>query len=504
MGFPENRGTYWRGRFKISKGKYGRVLDENGIRFRTKREAKQAADAEEAKVRGRTWKDPEAGQIAFGEYASGWYAGQDRAASAMQNYRRHLEENLIPEFEDHPLASIQRTDVDAWKKKEKALYAISSVMTWRGTLHLVLEDEVDDELISANPATKRRGRGKRASRSRDRGPEKVVTDPLGILLCPERASLFSGRDDEFVAVVTKGCTGMRWGEIVGLETEFIRRAAVRVEWQRYELDSGGRESERCPPEDDSYRTIDAPQWLTCLWTGHVARTQPKPCACHANTYMFRGQGVSRTGEIGAKVVDVARRAGVSTGTVSNVLNRPEFVAEATKARVREAVKALGFTRGGGAVDRAAHWRRNGFATWLFTPATSGWYPKKAPQDARPVPLLADPWPGVPVRGRGSQARADACWVPVAKGLTPHGLRHTHKTRMEGFRTPPKLIDERMGHIDGSVQARYSHITREMREQLKVHLTVEWEASLDSRLSMCGSSPVSVLDDLLRDRLRVRQ
>lgn len=93
-----------------------------------------------------------------------------------------------------------------------------------------------------------------------------------------------------------------------------------------------------------------------------------------------------------------------------------------------------------------------------------------------MPVLADPWPGVPTRGRGAHARADACWVPVAKGLTPHGLRHTHKTRMEEFRTPPKLMDERMGHIDGSVQARYSHITRQLREDLMAHLTSEWEAA----------------------------
>ncbi|MGX9887428.1 LacI family DNA-binding transcriptional regulator [Streptomyces sp. NPDC002276] len=503
MGFAEDRGTYWRGRFKISTGKYGTVADENGdvIRFRTKRAAKQAADAEEAKVRAGGWKDPAAGQVTFGEYASRWYAGQDLAASTMQNYRRHIEEHLLPEFEERALASIQRVDVDAWEKREKALYAASSVKTWRGTLHLLLEDAVDDELISSNPATKRRGRGKRAGRSRDRGPEKVVTDPLGILLCAERASLPSGRDDEFVAVVTKGYTGMRCSEIVGLETEFIRPQAVRVEWQLYELDSG--EFERCPPKADSYRTVDAPVWLARLWTGHIARTKPKPCTCHGKTYVFCGQGVSRTGETGAKIVDVARRAGVSTGTVSNVLNRPDVVGEVTRARVREAIEALGFTRGGGAVDQAAHWRRNGFATWLFTPAASGWYPKKAPQEARPVPLLAEPLPGVPARGRGAQARADACWVPIAKGLTPHGLRYTHKTRMEGFRTPPKLMDERLGHIDGSVQARYTHITREMRRELMEALTAEWEAALDARLTMSHTSPVAALNDLLQKHRRTR-
>jgi transposase len=64
-----------------------------------------------------------------------------------------------------------------------------------------------------------------------------------------------------------------------------------------------------------------------------------------------------------------------------------------------------------AVDQAAHWRRNEFATRLFTPAASGWYPKKTPQESRPVPVLADPWPGVPVRGRGAQGRAEACWSP---------------------------------------------------------------------------------------------
>ncbi len=257
MGFAEKRGNYWRGRYKVSEGKYGTVVDPTGavLKFATKREAKQAADEEEAKVRRGTWRDPAAGQETFGEYASRWYDAQDLAASTMQNYRRHIEEHLLPEFEDKALAGILRTDVDTWEKREKAVYAASSVKTWRSTLHLILEDAVDEGLIASNPAAKRRGRGKRAGRSRDRGPEKVITDPLGLLLIAERASLLSGRDDEFVAVILKGYTGMRWGEIVGLETEFARPGAVRVEHQLYELDSG--ELIRCPPKDDSYRTIDA-------------------------------------------------------------------------------------------------------------------------------------------------------------------------------------------------------------------------------------------------------
>ncbi|HEX4660679.1 MAG TPA: LacI family DNA-binding transcriptional regulator [Streptosporangiaceae bacterium] len=46
----------------------------------------------------------------------------------------------------------------------------------------------------------------------------------------------------------------------------------------------------------------------------------------------------------ASVIDVARHAGVSLGTVSNVLNRPERVAAATRERVLRAIDDLGFVR----------------------------------------------------------------------------------------------------------------------------------------------------------------
>lgn len=44
----------------------------------------------------------------------------------------------------------------------------------------------------------------------------------------------------------------------------------------------------------------------------------------------------------ASIADVARRAGVSIGTVSNVLNRPAAVTPATRARVEDAIKELSF------------------------------------------------------------------------------------------------------------------------------------------------------------------
>jgi LacI family transcriptional regulator len=52
----------------------------------------------------------------------------------------------------------------------------------------------------------------------------------------------------------------------------------------------------------------------------------------------------RRGEMSPSVKEVAKLAGVSLGTVSNVLNRPELVAERTRRRVLDAITELGFVR----------------------------------------------------------------------------------------------------------------------------------------------------------------
>ena len=53
---------------------------------------------------------------------------------------------------------------------------------------------------------------------------------------------------------------------------------------------------------------------------------------------------NEVGVMTVSVRDVAREAGVSVGTVSNVLNNPEKVARTTVERVRAAINALGFVR----------------------------------------------------------------------------------------------------------------------------------------------------------------
>ncbi len=61
----------------------------------------------------------------------------------------------------------------------------------------------------------------------------------------------------------------------------------------------------------------------------------------------------------SSIREVAARAGVSLGTVSNVLNHPEVVAETTRLRVLAAIKELGFVRNG-----SAHQLRTGGSQYI--------------------------------------------------------------------------------------------------------------------------------------------
>jgi hypothetical protein len=69
--------------------------------------------------------------------------------------------------------------------------------------------------------------------------------------------------------------------------------------------------------------------------------------------------------------------------------------------------------------------------------------------------------------------------------------------VEEMGVPPKLMDDRMGHEDGSVQSRYTHITALMRQRLMDGLTELWNAALDARRAMSPGSPVATLDRLLK-------
>ena len=265
-------------------------------------------------------------------------------------------------------------------------------------------------------------------------------------------------------IVTIGYTGLRWGEAIGLEHDYLHPGQIHVEWQLRELN--GR-FHRLPPKDDSYRSpawepclpADLPPFLTGLLTRQIQEHPHPPCGCAAQ---HGGSG-----------------------------------------------KYLFLGPDGG------HYRRSNYGRRVFRPACDGRHEAAADRPGRLVIADTTTWPGIPIaawppagpssdyappRGRGIQVIPDgtslACWLPIKPGLTVHGLRHSHKTWMAEDGIPEILAEQRLGHQVPGMRGLYAHTSDRMRDDLKQALQARWEDSLSDRAAIAPRSPVPLLDELL--------
>jgi hypothetical protein len=268
-----------------------------------------------------------------------------------------------------------------------------------------------------------------------------------------------------------------------------------VEWQLAEV--GGKLIKAIPKYGSRGDVVIAP-YLCDILADFQQSTIPAACPCHGCTYLFRGLKPPRGApKSGVTIRDVAEAAGVSVGTVSNVMTRPETVPAKTRAEVERAVKALGWVPGSAPFEPAWHWRRSSFEEQV-TMAASGRFPDRVRRRGlagQAVPLTGD-WPGTRVTGRNAARKAEWCWVPVAVGLTPHGLRHSYRTWMEENRVHSVLAEAQMRHELTGVDV-YRHVTGDMREELRGLAAEAWAESLGRRLEMGARSPVPFVDRLLR-------
>ncbi|PRX90703.1 LacI family DNA-binding transcriptional regulator [Allonocardiopsis opalescens] len=503
--YVEKRGAKYRVRARGDDGK----LIPLGSGYDTAEDAEQAGWEAIIAMGRKEWVDPRKGDTTLHEWAEAWLPAQDVRRSTLDQYGYLIRTFILPFFGSRSLTSLAEADneINAWEKQVATKYAASTAAAARARLATMLGDAAKRRLIARNPAERQRGRGRKGDNRLEDAKEEAWTDPLGALLIAERAALLTGRDDEFVMLITDAYTGMRFGELIGLERQYVRLSQIRVEWQLYQLNSGA--IIRTPPKDGSRRSLDIPPFLSDLLS-RQRQANPGPatqsreiCACvkdmepgefghPVDVHLFRGPAVSRPRLGAVPMSEVARIAGVSATTVSNVFNRPDIVKPETVARIRQIMKEVGFTGQQTQQTHSPHWRRDGFRTWVMTPATEGRYPAKGKHPAHPVPVMD----GVPVRGRGASKRATESWLPITPGLTVHGLRHSHKTWMQEDEIHQILQHDRLGHEMDGIGATYTHVTPAMRRKLLDALTRRWEDALRRRAQLWPRSRVVMLDGLL--------
>jgi integrase len=506
MAYAERRGKGprpWRVKYKIPGGE----ASQSG--FETKRAALGWGRDQEAKVRGATWTDPTAGAITVSEWIDRWKAIQDVGVSTADNRDYLVRRFIRPYWGARQLNSLAGEEITLWENGLPATAGVSrrTAQDARSLLHTILGDAASARppLIPFNPAVRPRNRGRRTDRRLDRSPQRIWATSLEALLIAERAALLTGRDDEFVLLVTIAYTGMRWGETIGLERNLLLPTLINVEWQLREI---GGHFHRLPPKDDSYRStswapllpVDIPSFLAALLIAQAEKNSRRRCAC-AREHGGVGQYVFYSPDGGHfRRSNFARRVfrPACDGRYEPVHGRPGHLV----------------------VVDATTWPGSPVASWPptvpekpFTPPSGRGVPHlvstnstgHCPSCEHAVKLRLD---GKTVThkvnsehcpGSGLQPSDDAplaCWVPIKGGLTPHGLRHSHKTWMAEDVTPEILAEQRLGHDVPGMRGLYAHASQRMREDLTAALQVRWEDSLRERADMHPHSPVPLLDNLL--------
>jgi integrase len=322
-------------------------------------------------------------------------------------------------------------------------YSVEYIRGARRRLHTILADAVTAGYLTVNPATRQRGRGRKASQDRAHATaEKIWAAENEAVLLAERCGLLAG-EAEFTRILLMAFTGLRWGETVGLQASYIRGSGrrrnhcyIRVEWQMIELNG---KFYLAPPKEGSRRDVDIPRWLFDLL--QRLTTRARRCRCP--------RGDNGTSACGS----------------------------------REPFVFLG--------PEAGHARRSNFAFRVFRAAADGVYPAEKRRrgyhtDPWRVHCSREPFPGIPVPTGGihrakAEQLAECCWAPLVPGLTPHGLRHGHQTAMRRDRVPRVLRRDRLGHgPSGDIADHYTHIDDEMIEDMLAGQTRRWHAAIAAR------------------------
>ena len=466
MAYAEKRGkgpAPWRVKYRLPSG-----VETSESGFETKAAALTWGRDQEARIREGRWTDPDAGKLTVGEWIDRWLAIQDVGISTVDHRDYLIRRFIRPAWGETPLHSLSTEEITQWENGLPAWTRVSprTARAARTLLGTILGDAATTRppLIPYNPALRPRNRGRRTGRRLQLSPQRAWATPLETLLLAERAALLTGRDEDFTMILTIGYTGLRWGEAIGLEPDYLRPGEIHVEWQLRELN--GR-FHRLPPKDDSYRSpawepclpVDLPPFLTGLLTRQLQDDPHLPCGCAAQ----------------------------HGGSGQYVFLGPD----------------------------GGHYRRSNYARRVFRPACDGRHEASSGQPGKLVIADATIWPGVPVagwppaepsagyaspRGRGIQVIPDgtplACWLPIKPGLTVHGLRHGHKTGMAEDGIPEILAEQRLGHQVPGMRGLYAHASDRMRDDLKHALQARWEDSLRDRAAMTPRSPVPLLDGLL--------
>ncbi|MDJ0952614.1 MAG: site-specific integrase, partial [Acidimicrobiia bacterium] len=226
--------------------------------FATKNRAQRWLTDQQSKIDQAAWVNPDLGRIAWADYSDQLLAGRTHVAVRTVETERLCHERAAELIGDVQLI---RLTPDLLRKVTTQLagrYAPETVARTMRWVRLTLNQAVRDRRIAASPAD-----GVRLPRPHP--TEMRLLDPT------EVAALASSLPDRYSSLaITAAYTGMRWGELAGLQMGDLDLLRRRLTIRRTLVEATGQPPQLGPPKSKaSERSIALPRVVVETLTHHL-------------------------------------------------------------------------------------------------------------------------------------------------------------------------------------------------------------------------------------------
>ena len=267
MAWVEQRGDGFRVRYRLPDGT---LHTENG--FPTQQAADNRAADIESDQRRERFVDPRLAQTTIDEWIRMWTDAHHVSQGTWDKYDSHIRTHILPRWSGTALGDIQRILVKGWANKTlRPKLASKTVQDIMVLFSMILGEAVDEGLIGANPCRKLRLHF-------DSSPERPHASGDDVDAIAGRMAADYG-----LLTITAAYTGMRWGELAGLQwirTHLDHDPRIDIDPELGALHEIRGRLELGPPKTPaSARPVHLPRFLVDLLTDHRDRNHvPGSCS----------------------------------------------------------------------------------------------------------------------------------------------------------------------------------------------------------------------------------
>ncbi|MGK5684774.1 tyrosine-type recombinase/integrase [Actinoplanes sp. URMC 104] len=228
------------------------------------------ADLESSQNRG-TYVDPHLGRETFEAYAARWLETKHRTRrnGTYADYGNHLRNHILPTLGKRPLASVRRSDVQAWVNERASVLAPTTLRKVYGLVAAIFKLAVSDRIIGLTPCDQVELPRVKRERVEPFTPAQL------------RALVDAAAPRYRALIITAAGTGLRLGELLGLTVDRIDFHGGYVKVDRQSTDVvGGEPTFGDPKTERSNRVVPLPHVVLDALRAHLREFGSGPDGRH--------------------------------------------------------------------------------------------------------------------------------------------------------------------------------------------------------------------------------